>query len=337
MAPYHTSSFESYANPSSAGKITNQEDVIFSLTERLRESESEIRHLSHDKSELENQLILRGNPIKLDVAYEELLAHLKERDQEFRSESKKQEERQRDLERENRKLKDKVHASRKMLDEQEHNLSLVERETDDELNRMRQRLDAVMAEDKEKDRRIIMLEDMVEGLTIDAEEKQKEEIEDKELLARLGERVENYRHKQGELERMNEELQIRVETQRHLLKEKEDELMHMERFRVQREDELNDDLDRMRLRMNEMVDSQRAVVRALDDREEEIQLLYQQMDRYEDIIDEAEYVTHEQRSVLHDNKREIKELSMAIDRVQNGGLLGQLDNMCSSKRDSFRA
>ena len=69
----------------------------------------------------------------------------------------------------------------------------------------------------------------------------------------------------------------------------------------------------------------------MKDREEEIHLLYRQCEQYEDIIDEAEYATYEQRADLRAKKREIEELSMAIEKVQNAGLFGQLDQMCSSK------
>mmetsp|Transcript_41850 Transcript_41850/g.76499 ORF Transcript_41850/g.76499 Transcript_41850/m.76499 type:complete len:339 (-) Transcript_41850:70-1086(-) len=324
MAPY-APSFDSYTTPP---RNCNQEEVIFSLTERLRERESEIRQLRQDRSELENQLILRGNPVKkLDAAYEDLLAHVKQREEEFRLESQKQEERERGLERENRKLKDKVHSSRKLLDEQEKNLSLIEKETDDDLEMMRERLHVVMGENEEKNQQIMMLEDMVDSLTIEAEQFNKRGNEDQSLLARLGERVESYRHDQDELQAANEELQNRVEGQRYLLKEKEDEIVEMERFRHQREDELTNEIEDMRRRHNDFVDSQAI---ALEDREEEIHLLYRQCEKYEDIIDEAEYVTYEQRADLKAKKGEIEELSMAIEKVQNAGLFGQLDKMFSS-------
>lgn len=56
-APYHIP-FDGYTSP---GSRRSQEEVIYSLTDRIREYEATIR-------ELENQLKLRGNPIKLDVA-----------------------------------------------------------------------------------------------------------------------------------------------------------------------------------------------------------------------------------------------------------------------------
>lgn len=327
MAPYYGSPFDNFGASPPPGKVNGQEEVIFSLTERLRESESEIRHLRQEKSELENQLILRGNPIQLDVAYEELLAHLKQRELDFRSEAKTQEERQQELERENRRLKDKVHASRKRLDEQEKNISIIERETDGDLEMMQQRLHVVMGESQEKDRQIALLEDVAENLTEEVGRAKEKEEEDVQLSARLGERIESYRRGQEELSAANEELQRRVQTQHVLLTEKEDEIIEMEKFRDQRENELIDDLERMRRRYSEIVQAQRY---ALEEREEEIHLLYRQCDKYEDIIDEAEYITHEQRADLRTKKKEIEELSMAIERAQNSGLFGKLDKMCST-------
>jgi len=139
----------------------------------------------------------------LDAAYEELLAQ-------FRFESQKHEERKRDLERENQKLKGKVHMSRKPLDEQERSLSLVEKEADEDQRGLQQRLDAATASEEEKDRRTATLEAEIERLTIDAEQGKEEARHDKELLSRIGEHVENYRGDQDELERMNDELERRV-------------------------------------------------------------------------------------------------------------------------------
>ena len=360
----------------------SQEEVIFSLTERLREREDEVRHLRQENADLEDQLRLRGNPIQLDSAYEDLLAHLKQREEDFKLELAKQEDRHRELERDNRRLKDKVHASRKLveeqdqtisvveretenelhmlrqqidtlntnnaalhdleqenrklkdkvlasrklLEEQEQTISLVERETGEELKMMQQELDGAMRNSNEKNRHIVRLEDMVQQLSIEADQHKEEEVEDKSLLARLGDRVETYRRDQEDLKRENNELQRRVETNHLLLKEKEDELLLLEHSHDHREDELNDDLERMNRRMNEVINSQRMV---LDDKEEEIQLLYRQIDRYTNVVDEADYVTQEQRSALRANEKEIKELTTAIDRVNNAGLLSQLDKMCT--------
>jgi len=53
------------------------------------------------------------------------------------------------------------------------------------------------------------------------------------LLARLGKREESYNNDQNELQTANEELQNRLETHRHLLKEKKNEILEMERFWVE--------------------------------------------------------------------------------------------------------
>mmetsp|Transcript_5376 Transcript_5376/g.11817 ORF Transcript_5376/g.11817 Transcript_5376/m.11817 type:complete len:352 (+) Transcript_5376:148-1203(+) len=330
MAPYVPSSFDSSrdncSDPPSV-KCMNQEEVIFSLTERLRERDNEIRHLRQQKNELQNQLILRGNPIKLDAAYEDLLAHLKRREEEFRSDSKKQSDLQRELEVENRRLKDKVNSSRKLLDEQEQSLSIMEKEANDDLDLMRGRLKAVMAENEEKNQQVMMLENMVEGLSIESDEFKKLKNEDNSLLTRLGERIETYRRDQREVEVANKELRTKMDTMLVALKEREVEILEMERYSNVREAELIDEIERMRRCHNDFVDSQRV---ALTDREEEIHLLYRQCEKYEDIIDGAEYVTHGQRADLEEKKREIEQLSMAIEKAQNAGLFGQLDKMCST-------
>merc|ERR1719253_704942 len=111
------------------------------------------------------------------------------------------------------------------------------------------------------------------------------------------------------------------------IEREEEMLLYIERVRDERDHDHNDGIDRMRHQLNEMIESQQL---ALEDRDAEIQLLYRQMEKYEKIIDEAEHVTHEQRSALSANKKEISELSMAIEQVQNGGILGKLDTMCSS-------
>lgn len=332
MAPYHAPSHDgSYSTPLPLrNNCNNQDDVIFSLTERLRERDSQVRQLSIENEELEHQLLQLqslNNPTnnELNHAYEELLSHLKEREEAFQSESKKQNDRLRELEKENGKLKDKLQTSRKLLDEQEKQMTIMEDERDEDMESIQRRLHVTMGENREKDRQIAMLEEMVDSLELEADEAKEKQVEDKDLLARVGERLEGYRQNQQDLMKENEALHKRVETQHELLKEKDEELVQMERFRDQREDELTEDLEQMRGRLNEFVKYGRM---ALEEREEEIHLLYQQCEAYEEIIDEADYVTYEQRADLKEKKREIEQLSLAIEKVQNQGFLSQLDNLC---------
>jgi len=80
----------------------------------------------------------------------------------------------------------------------------------------------------------------------------------------------------------------------------------------------------MHRRHNAFVDSQGI---ALEDREEEIHLLYRQCEKYEDIIDEAEYVTYEQSVDLKVQYKEERDWGA----INDAGLYGQLDKVCSSK------
>lgn len=354
MAPYHpfggstftpdTTPYHPSFNDSTYDDRPKYEEVILSLTERLRERESEVRLLREENSELQNQLRLRGKPINLDAAYEDLLAHLKQREANFYSESMKREERQQNLEKEICKLKDKAHASRKLLDEQEMHISLIEKDGDDQLERilsikkkadseltkMQNQLDAAMSDNKEKHLRIIKLKDEVHSLLIETDHGKQREIEDRETLAQLLERVNNHTRDQYDLERINEDLQSRLEMQRRLLREKEDEILNVERSRDERENLLKDDLERMSNRLNEIIETKR---KTSQDQQEIIHLLYQQIDRYQAIIDEADYVSHEQRSALLASKKKIELLSTAIERVQSSGFLSRLDKLflCGSK------
>lgn len=95
----------------------------------------------------------------------------------------------------------------------------------------------------------------------------------------------------------------------------------------QREDDLTDDIDRMSHNLRGIIQSQRE---ALNDKDEEIRLLYQMTLAHEGIIDEAEYVTHTQRTTIKAKQKEVEDLSVAIERVQNKGLFSVLDNMCVS-------
>ncbi|KAL3822214.1 hypothetical protein ACHAXA_000654 [Cyclostephanos tholiformis] len=312
-----------------------REELVFSLTERLREGESEIRLLRQENWELQDrlrQVNARGGtrPIDLDVAsaYEDLLAHLKQREADFRSESMKQKERQRDLEKEIRKLKDKSSEARKLLDDQEkyissmekereRHISLIKRDADSDLKKMQRQLDAAMNDNKEMHLQISELHtETVNG--------KQREMEDREKLAQLLKRIDNHIRDQDDLERINEDLLNRLETQRRLLCEKDDEIMYIERSHNERENILNDDLDRMRNRLNAIAEIHE---KTLNDHEDMIRLLYKQIDRYQVIIDEGNYVTTEQRNSLLAKNQEIKSLSKSIERAENSGFLSQLDNL----------
>ncbi len=198
------------------------EEVALSLTERLRERESEVRLLRQENWDLQNQLRLRGNPINLDVAYEDLLAHLKEREANFHSESTEHAERQRNLEKEIRKLKDKVHVSRKVIEDQENNISLLDTEASEKIMAMQQQLEEAMKDNEEKSRSIMKLEDMVQCLTIEADRNDVEKRSDKELIDRLSGLVDKCGCEQDDLERTNEDMQNTVDTLRSMLEDRED-------------------------------------------------------------------------------------------------------------------
>jgi chromosome segregation ATPase len=332
MAPFHpsfdgsSSSRSRYEQRHSYDAQDKHEEVIFSLTERLRLSEDEVRLLQQENFELKNQIRLGGSPVsvKLDAAYDELSAHLMQREASFHMESMKLMEQQRNLENEVQKLKDKAHLSRKLLDDQEKHISFMEKE---ELSRqkavksegkmMQEQLDFALQEIDE-------LKNEIQNLLDDIDHGKQREDEDREIIANLIERLGDHAINQDELEQMNEELQSRLETQRHLLREMDDELLHVERTSEEREKVFIDDIDRLNHRLNEIIRTDQEI---MQENEEEMRLLYRQIDKYETILAEADYVTHEQRNALAASNEEIKSLSTAIYKVHNSGFLSQLDKM----------
>jgi chromosome segregation ATPase len=217
-----------------------------------------------------------------------------------------------------------------VIEDQEKNIILIDTEASEKLASMQHQLEEAMKDNQEMSQNIFKLENMVQCLTVEADQNDEEKNSDKALIDRLSGLVEKCGCEQDALERMNDEIQDRVDSLRGLLEDKEAELRSVEISRDQREGELLDELDRVRSQLNDITGNQRKV---LDNKEEEIHLLKLQMCKYEDIIDEAEYVTHEQRCALMENKREIQDLSLAIERVQNSGLLSQLDKMWCGSSD----
>ena len=337
MAPFHPSfdgsSSSRYDQRHSYAAQDKHEEVIFSLTERLRQSEAEVRLLLDENFELKSQIRNGGSPVsvKLDAAYDDLNAHLMQRESSFHTESMKLMEQQRNLENEVHKLKDKAHLSRKLLDDQEKHISFMEKE---ELSRqkaakterkmLQEQLDLALHDNEEKQMEIDELKNEIQHLLDEIDHGKQKEDEDREIIANLVERLDNHAIDQDELERMNEELQSKLETQRHLLREMDDELLHVERTREEREKVFIDDIERLNHRLNEIIRTDQEIIQ---ENEEKMHLLHQQIDKYERILDDADYVTHEQRNALLASNEEIKSLSTAIDKVHNSGFLSQLDKM----------
>jgi hypothetical protein len=58
-------------------------------------------------------------------------------------------------------------------------------------------------------------------------------------------------------------------------------------------------------------------------------MLKRYIEKYEDILDEAEHVSHEQRRGLRAREDRISELSMAIEKRENADFLSQFDKLCT--------
>ena len=345
MMPPYASSPDFLTTPTSNYNYApknSQEDVIFSLTDRLRECESELREMKQEKSALENQLRLRGKKKQLEFAYEELLTRFNEREEEIKVVTRENEEllvRQRELEIVNRKLQQTIESQRHLLGEQEEEVFEREKEIDSDFRRMRRQLDnaiesrhIALEENEDKKRQIISLEKVVEHLTKEVDHYKDKEKEAKSLLAHLSERVEEFRYaseknenlmykqeeelrlmsrknrelleRQHEFEQIIRDLQNDLDSQQCLLREKEEEFSK----------ELNYDLQQLRHHLSSIIESQRTV---LDEKDDEIRRLSKELDYFEGIAEDA---TQSERS----KENEINQL-----REENTRLLNQINNLQS--------
>lgn len=309
MAPYTgLSSSGSFAS-SAKGYRDNKDDILLQLTDRLRQREDELRQVCRERDRLEDQLSLRGNlPLHLDVAYEELLAHCKEREEEFKKATEQQE-------RESRALESKVHDMEEKVDKYEQEVTEERDMMENEIRKCHHRLELAVEEIEEKEKHMMSLENMVDRLKDENDRLLYSGEEDKALIVRLGKQAENVK----DLEMINFKLEERLERMEELLCQKDEELNNYIQLH-------QDEMKKTELRLHEVVDLQRE---DLQERDREIIMLTRDIEKYEDILDEADYVTHEQRRGLKAREERIKELSWAIERSNNSGLLSNFDKMCT--------
>ena len=313
MAPL---SFSGSFASSTRGYRDSKDDVVLQLTERLREREDELRQVCNERDRMEDQLNLRGNlPVHLDVAYEELLAHCKEREEEYKKTTEQHKRETVALEDKCRDLERKLEDQNKILDKYEDEVKYERNEMEEEIRSTHHRLELAVVEIEEKEKRMISLENMVDRLRAENDRLLETEEEDKGIIARLGKRMDNVQ----ELEMLNFQLEERLERREELLRQKSDELNNYKQFQ-------QDEMKNMELHMRKVIDRHH---NDLQEREREIVMLKRDIEKYEVILDEADYVTREQRIGLRAREERIDELSMAIERSQNSGLLSRFDKMCT--------
>ncbi len=316
MSPYNgLSSVGSFAS-SARGYRDSKDDVVFQLTERLREREDELQQVCRERDRLEDQLQLRGNlPVHLDVAYEELLAHCKEREEEHTAAAEQHQREKFELEKKCQDLEDKLEEQNRAIDRYEQEIAEERAEMEHEIRKCHQQLEIAADEVDEKEQDVVSLEKMVNRLKAENERLSDREEEDKAIIARISTRVENMK----ELEMVNFRLEERLEAREEQLVQKEEDLNNYIQLH-------QDEMKNMELRLHKVIDLQS---KDLQQRDREIIMLKRGIEKYEDILDEADYVTREQRLGLQAREERIGELSMAIERSQNSGLLSRFDKLCT--------
>ncbi|KAL7499515.1 hypothetical protein ACHAWT_008122 [Skeletonema menzelii] len=316
MAPYTGLSLSGSFASSTKGYRDSKDDVVFQLTERLREREDELQQVCHERDRLEDQLKLRGNlPVHLDVAYEELLTHCKEREEEHKKETEQHLREKFALENRCLNLEEKLEEQTRMIDAYEQEVIAEKDEMEKEIRKCHHRLELAVEEIQEKEQRMMSLEKMVDRLKDENDRLLDSEEENKAVIARIGKRVEDIK----ELEMLNFRLEERLGSREELLVQKDEDLNNYIELH-------QDELKNMDLRLHKVIDLQR---KDLQQRDREIIMLKRYIEKYEDILDEAEHVSHEQRRSLRAREDRIGELSMAIERRENADFLSQFDKMCT--------
>jgi len=352
MAPYTGLSLSGSFASSTKGYRDSKDDVVFQLTERLREREDELRQVCRDRDRLEDQLKLRGNlPVHLDVAYEELLVHCKEREEEYKKATEQHQRETLALEDKCHDLEDKCHDLEEKLEEQTRMFDKYEQEITDErddmeneIRKCHHQLELAVEEIEEKEKHMISLETVVDRLKIENDRLLDRVEEDKAVIAQIGKRVDTVK----ELEMLNFQLEERLERCEELLGKKDEDLnncirLHQDKMKDMelrlhkvvdlKDEDLNnyiqlhqDELKNMEHRLHKVIDMQR---RDLQERDREVIMLTRDIEKYEDILEQADYVTREQRDGLRARQERIDELSMAIEKRENSDLFSHLDKFCT--------
>mmetsp|Transcript_32757 Transcript_32757/g.78223 ORF Transcript_32757/g.78223 Transcript_32757/m.78223 type:complete len:336 (+) Transcript_32757:74-1081(+) len=316
------------------------ESTIFELTERLSRAESEVNRLRKTNEALESQLALRGH---LDSSYQELLDHVKQSDEEHRLERIELSDRYLQLELKNERLIEAIEEQRTLLGDQEEDIAQMRRREHTDAERMQHQIELVREGNSDLSLQNDRLRAENNQMGVEISRLEADLRDEQDSGCRQATKIQHLQQNEIELENeiarhqanisiFQDQIQQLREENRQLREENEVAVMSSERYREHREDVLNqrvvDVAESARQTLDDVAESAR---QTLNERDKEIELLNRQMDRYEDILDEADFVTHEQQTALKQNKQEIVRLSKAIERIQatESGFLAKLDRLCS--------
>ena len=316
------------------------ESTIFELTERLSRAESEANRLRKTNEALDSQLALRGH---LDSSYQELLDHIKQSEEEYRLERIELSDRHTQLELKNGRLMDTIEEQRTLLADQEEEIAQMRRREHADAERMQNQIELVreVKADLTFQNDRLMAEN--DQMRVEISRLEADLRDEQDAGCRQATKIQHLQQNEIELENeiarhqanisiLQDQIHALTEDNRQLREETEVAVMSSERYREHREDVLNqrvaDVAESARQTLDDLAESAR---QTLDERDKEIELLTRQMDHYEDILDEADFVTHEQQAALKQNKEEIVRLSKAIERIQatESGFLAKLDRLCT--------
>lgn len=293
---------------------TNRDAIISSLVEKLADREAEIRKLSSENSSLENKLKRCKQTIKqettkceeLENAYEELMERFNEQEEELKVVSQRNDEmlgRQQELEIVCSNLQNAV-------DVREEDLSVMKNELDLARSQLTHAMDA---HSHNRNRDICSLENKLDDLQkevefykIKAHEAESlhyhlsnREMELKSILKENNEMLEEQEKEIGFLTKKNRFLENEGEVQRSMLEEQEKDITSLKEILV---------------KLNNVIKSQDI---DLGKKDNTILQLSLDIERYENIVEEAEYVAWEQHRKIKAETQNIEKMSTEIEHLKD--------------------
>lgn len=298
----------------SSSDYSNRDAIISSLMEKLADREAEIRKLTSENSKLEGKLNHQKqmstdekNKIEeLESAREKLNEKLVEREEDLRVAS----QRNNQLIRRQQELEMICSELQNAVDAREEELSAVENELKvacDHLTR------AVESERHARNLDVSTLEDKMEDLLKDVGFYKVQVQEAKAVQHHLANR-------EDELKSLLKENTLLLEQQEeviNMLSKKNRGLEHDVELQISMLEEQEQDvanLKQMLVKLNNVIKSQDV---DLTHKDHAIQQMLRDIERYEDIVEEAEHVTWEQRRRIKAESQHVQDMSKEMEQLKD--------------------
>jgi chromosome segregation ATPase len=279
-----------------------QNIVIAELTKTLAEREAELRLLHREKAQLENKRSnIKGSPVELEKAYESLMSHLGQREEEFRAIAQKNEylvKRQHELEKITRELHNTMKFQRSVMHEK-----------NDKLEELQKQLGAnTKGDGKEVDK-------LRRQITV-ALDSQREAVNNKnELLKKLAAAEKTVKQMQADIDQhvvWQNETMIKATHQEKVLAEKDSKISKL----AAKNNELRAEIEHQREFVKNAKVQGEQKDSMLESAQEEITMLHAKVEELQEEIVEQKRIIHvfEQRFVT--KGQNILELNSRVEQAE---------------------